>query len=457
MDQPTIVKKGRGVNLIHRGYRYSKDKKSQTGVQYWKCTTRNCSGRAHTTDTDQLLVIKLQPHDHEPDQEAANAAKIKADLCERAAQNPTVPMKEIYNQYLGSADAPPAEDDLLEPQLRSCRSQMYRARRKNLPQLPATRSDIELEGQWATTNDNQRFLLHKDDDMIVLATDDNLEKLASAETVFMDGTFRVAPRQFTQLFSLHIIYLGFFIPVLYALLKDKSRDTYYSLFATVRRKMAEQDLILNPPTLMLDFESGVLPTLRQHFPNATVKGCNFHFTQAIWRRVQLLGLVTHYEDSVVRRIVRSLMGLAFVPRLIVRQTFTTIKAMNTTDLPAVEQLLDYFESTWINGTFPVSMWNMYKQELRTNNKVEGWHNSLNQAVRKSHPNIYELLTTLKEEQAATDRTKHVALLGTQPPPMKKKYRERNQAIKDLQESFERGERNIKEYLSGIRRHVGFRR
>ena len=107
------------------------------------------------------------------------------------------------------------------------------------------------------------------------------------------------------------------------------------------------------------------------------------------------------------------MGLAFVPRLIVRQTFTTIKAMNTPHLPAVEQLLDYFESTWINDTFPVSMWNMYKQELRTNNKVEGWHNSLNQAVRKSHPNIYELLTTLKEEQAATDRTKHAALLGTQ--------------------------------------------
>ena len=71
------------------------------------------------------------------------------------------------------------------------------------------------------------------------------------------------------------------------------------------------------------------------------------------------------------------------------------------NLPAVEQLLDYFESTWINGTFPVSTWN--KRELRTSNyKAEGWHNSLNQAVRKSHPNVYELLTTLKEEQAATN-------------------------------------------------------
>ena len=183
-------------------------------------------------------MIKLQLHDHESDQEAANAAKIKANLCEQAAQNPTVPMKEIYNQYLGSADAPPAEDDLLEPQLRSCRSQMYRAGCKNLPQLPSTRSNIVMEGQWATTSD-QRYLLHKDDDMIVLATDDNLEKLASIETVFIHGTFRIDPRQFMQLFSLLIIYPGFFILVLYALLKDKSRDTYYSLFATVRRKMAK--------------------------------------------------------------------------------------------------------------------------------------------------------------------------------------------------------------------------
>jgi hypothetical protein len=36
MDVPTIVRKGRGVNLVHNGYRYSKDKKNTAGVQYWK-------------------------------------------------------------------------------------------------------------------------------------------------------------------------------------------------------------------------------------------------------------------------------------------------------------------------------------------------------------------------------------------------------------------------------------
>ena len=57
-------------------------------------------------------------------------------------------------------------------------------------------------------------------------------------------------RSVTQLFTLHIIYIGFFIPVVYALLNDKSSDTYYQMFATLRRKMATFNLILNPLTLV---------------------------------------------------------------------------------------------------------------------------------------------------------------------------------------------------------------
>ena len=95
----------------------------------------------------------------------------------------------------------------------------------------------------------------------------------------------ISPPQFTQLFTLHIIYMGFFIPVVYAPLKDKSSDTYYQMFATLRRKMATFNLILNSLTLVLDFESGKLPSLRQHFPNSSIKGCNLHFTQAVWCKV----------------------------------------------------------------------------------------------------------------------------------------------------------------------------
>jgi hypothetical protein len=55
MDVPTIEKKGRGVNLLYNGYRYSKDKKNSADVQYWKCAIRRCPGCAHTTGNDEVL------------------------------------------------------------------------------------------------------------------------------------------------------------------------------------------------------------------------------------------------------------------------------------------------------------------------------------------------------------------------------------------------------------------
>ena len=212
--------------------------------------------------------------------------------------------------------------------------------------------------------------------------------------------------------TLHTMYMVFFIPVVYALLKDKSAETYYQMFATLRRKMAALNLIFNPTSLMIDFETGILPTLAQHFPNSTVKGCNFHFCQAVWRKVQNLGLVPYYKTGTARCIVKSLMALPFIPRTWVWQAYTTITLMDNGELPAVTTLLKYFKDTWLNEQYSIAMWNVYNQE--------GWHNALNRSVKKCHPNIYELITTLKAEASATDRTTRSASLGAQPPLMWRK-------------------------------------
>ncbi len=39
---------------------------------------------------------------------------------------------------------------------------------------------------------------------------------------------------------------------------------------------------------------------------------------------------------------------------------------------------------------------------RTNNHVKGWHNKINRAARKSHPNIFEAVELFQSEQAATE-------------------------------------------------------
>ena len=144
-------------------------------------------------------------------------------------------------------------------------------------------------------------------------------------------------------------------------------------------------------------------------------------------------------------------ALPFVPRMFVRQQFkfNNIEGSNKIGIQAVMQLLEYFKTTWIDG-------HVHKQDIRTNNKLEGWYNSLNRSTKKAHPNIYELILTLKAEQASTEQTIWRALHGVLPPPMRKKYREREDAMKQLEQELENGTRNLEQYLTGIRRYVGFK-
>ena len=48
-------------------------------------------------------------------------------------------------------------------------------------------------------------------------------------------------------------------------------------------------ILPSPPRVtkvMLDFEKAVWSALRQTLPGVQLKGCSFHWTQALWRKVQ---------------------------------------------------------------------------------------------------------------------------------------------------------------------------
>ncbi|XP_071104150.1 uncharacterized protein [Haliotis cracherodii] len=74
---------------------------------------------------------------------------------------------------------------------------------------------------------------------------------------------------------------------------DRRTTTYQRLFA--RLKVHIQHLLnqpFNPKTFKVDFEVAAIRTLRTEFQGSDIKGCFFHFTQAIWRKTQELGLAT---------------------------------------------------------------------------------------------------------------------------------------------------------------------
>lgn len=76
----------------------------------------------------------------------------------------------------------------------------------------------------------------------------------------------------------------------------------------------ERGFNLSPNVITVDFETGLIPALQTEFPMARLRGCYFHFCQAIYREVQQQGLSRKYaNDDATRKHIRLLLALAFVP------------------------------------------------------------------------------------------------------------------------------------------------
>ena len=233
------------------------------------------------------------------------------------------------------------------------------------------------------------------------------------------------------------------MPLVYCLLADKKRESYYDCLDHVKRRMVTLDIVFNPPKILCDFEVGLISALRSQFPNASTKGCYFHHTKAIWAKVQDLGLVTEYNTNrEIRQQVHGLMSLAFLPVILIRPNFMLIETSETTQAsPALQQLCTYYQETWLNGNYPLSLWNVSTETVRTSNSVEGWHNKLNRTIGKIHPNIFELLQHLKKEQRETEVTCNQARLGASPPRRRRKCRELEAKITNYKEQLRSGEIN----------------
>ena len=126
----------------------------------------------------------------------------------------------------------------------------------------------------------------------------------------MDATFAVCPSLFYQLHTMHGIIKDTTVPLVYCLMRNKTKEKYEELFAALKNLNA----MLDPHGVTIDFEIAAMEALKSSFPNANIKGCFFHFAQANWRKIQSVGLAREYQqDTEVRNILKSFVALALVP------------------------------------------------------------------------------------------------------------------------------------------------
>ncbi|XP_046547382.1 uncharacterized protein LOC124257380 [Haliotis rubra] len=354
----------------------------------------NAVGNGHNRRAPDYVTevdaFKVKLHDRDRSDASTHIPQIYQDEIVKLRRNPDV-----------------APDALLRliPKYDAMRTSMYRQRHKTVPRLPQTLQDIDLQDQWTRTEAGERFLhrLEGQSPIFIFTTDQNLELLSDADVLFADGTFSTCPRLFDQIYSIHAEFQGHMLPLVYGLMSDRTEDSYTRMFTYLKQTSANLGHQLVPTTFQMDFERASHNAVAVVFPGTQRRGCFFHYTQCIWRRVQKIGLATEYKhDEDVTKLVRRAAALPLVPEDKVEDVWVDAIG-NAPQGEKATQLMDLVTSTWIEGSWPLSMWNHFGNDgHRTNNNLEGWHHKINKFAKKTHPNIYELVRLIQKEQSVAE-------------------------------------------------------
>ncbi|KRZ00589.1 hypothetical protein T11_839 [Trichinella zimbabwensis] len=220
------------------------------------------------TNLDGTSVIKQNNHiaNCPVDEHLAYKMENKAILKKRSAEE-TKPIPDI-NDEQASAAYPMTSTYGHFPLFKWVKFTKYSHQSKRYPNLPKHRREL-ICGKFLLWQNASRHIL-------VFATGSEIRLQAARPTWGMDGTFKVVPQWYQQLY------------VSQALLN----------------KAAVLRLNLNPETIICDFETALIPAILDYFPNTRVQGCYFYFCQAVHMKLSDLGLKTRYrtQEETKRRI-----------------------------------------------------------------------------------------------------------------------------------------------------------
>ena len=226
-------------------------------------------------------------------------------------------------------------------------------RSKQTPSLPtiATDDPIKIPDPFTLfclfdsgTQDTERILIFGDIENL------NALKLYK-KTWLVDGTFKICPSQFYQLYTVNIQVDGFHQPCVYALLSNKRLSTYNKFLAALISLVGD----VTTERILLDLEVALLSAFTSHYATY-MKGCYFHLCQNFMRKISELGLKKTYEsNSELVLALNMIPALSFVPDskvkigldLVIEEICSVATKLNISqkDLKKLDDLTAYFQKT----------------------------------------------------------------------------------------------------------------
>ncbi|CAM4825423.1 unnamed protein product [Rotaria magnacalcarata] len=251
-----LSEKGKPL-LLHEGYIYSVERTTTTKLIF-RCQNRDCIARCHTNLSMDAFLSLPTAHCHAPHSDRVSVIQLKNEIKTRVVMtdksSSSIINSALRTYPLSAAGELPRSDGLSLTIRRQRTTETVDVNGRLLEKLRKTYRDED-------------FILHEDKKLIIFTTKTNLSILKQNKHWFADGTFKVCPDDYYQLFTLHAMMTNAIIPLVYGLLIGKSNDDYKQFF----EKLFEQDNF-QPESIMTDFESGTIKSVKGMLPILLLKG-----------------------------------------------------------------------------------------------------------------------------------------------------------------------------------------
>ena len=81
-------------------------------------------------------------------------------------------------------------------------------------------------------------------------------------------------------------------------MSEKTEEAYQSLLEKIDEKcQVFLSKIFEPGFIISDYETGFIAAVKKLMPQVDQLGCNFHYTQAVFRKNQIFGLIIAYRNN----------------------------------------------------------------------------------------------------------------------------------------------------------------
>jgi hypothetical protein len=404
-------------------------------------------------------------HNHVPDAADLSARRVIQNSKDTAINTQLATNNIIAQSSIGVSQATAVHLPSTTSMARTI--QRTRQATSQAPAVPLSLVELIIPDRYSKTRTGEDFLLFDSgssvDRILIFSTRKNLQLLAQSRHWYSDGTFKVVPPLFDQLYTIHGVKYNNVIPSVFILMPNRRENTYERVFEAIKNLEPS----LNPDSIMTDFEKAAINAFTSSFPSSNQRGCFFHFTQCIWRKIQTPECSEirkkYIDDPDFALQIKMLAALAFIPPNDVIRIFDDLVESQFFDSnqQLLKPLIDYFLDNWIgmlqtrrrrrDPTFAIPLWNCHSSVIdgipKTNNAVEGWHNAFSSLLSAHHPTIWKFIDGIQQEQSLNELKVNQYLAGVSPPISRRKYRNAAKKIMKIVEEY--GQRDPIEYLSSI--------